>query len=507
LASEASATRRHGGHRPDLTTEPVGSTLIAFALPVLGSNMLQALNGSINTAWVSHILGEAALTAATNAGQIFFLLISVVFGLSITANIMVGQAFGARDEALARKVVGSCATFFIVASVTQAAVGVWLTPAIVDGMGTPLDARADAIIYLRVIFMAMPSMYFFNFVMVAQRGLGDSRTPFCFAVMQVGLDILLNPLLIIGVGPFPRLGIAGSAASTLISQSLTLAVMLAHLYQTRSILAIRRSHWRLLIPDLGIMRTLVFKGVPMGFQMIVVNLAGLTMMRLINGFGTMSAAAYGAAMQLWSYVQMPAIAIGCAVSAMAAQNVGAGRMDRVDRIAWVGALYSLLSTLGLILLAVVADRFVLLAFLPASSLALPIAEHINLVVIWAFAAIGVYEVYSGVVRATGAVWPPLFILIITVGFVRVPFAYALQPYWGADAVWISFPVGSLVTVILAIAYYRWGGWRQTRLLNVVPHREVADAGSSPPSALEDPNAQAQAEGRLACLKRSEDAAE
>ena len=495
-ASETTSSRPPGRRGPDLTAGPIGPTLIAFALPVLGSNILQTLNGSINTAWVSHILGEAALTATANSGQIFFLMIGVVFGISMAANIMVGQAMGARDEALAAKVVGSCTTFFIVASVALAVVGGLLTPAILDGMGTPPDARADAIIYLRVLFAAMPSIYFFNFVMMAQRGVGDSRTPFYFAVMQVALDVVFNPLLIIGVGPFPRLGIAGSAASTLISQSLTLLVMLAHLYRKRSILVVRPSQWRLLIPDLGIVRTLVFKGLPMGFQMIVISLAGLTMMRLVNGYGTTTAAAYGAAMQLWSYVQMPAMAVGAAVSSMAAQNVGAQRMDRVERVAWIGAFYALVATLAPIVAIILADPWVLQAFLPATSPALPVAEHINLLVIWAFAAFGVSYAFSGVVRATGAVWPPLLILVIALWFVRIPFAYALQPYWGANAVWVSFPAGSMVTLVLAMAYYQWGGWRRTRLLEVVPHGEVADGGFSPPSGLEETEVQAEAAENL-----------
>src|SRR6478609_5739425 len=94
---------RRGG--PDLTTGPIGKTLIAFSLPVLGSNILQSLNGSANAFWVSHVLGEAALTATANANQILFLMLGAVFGVSMAANIMIGQAVGARDAALAKKVV------------------------------------------------------------------------------------------------------------------------------------------------------------------------------------------------------------------------------------------------------------------------------------------------------------------------------------------------------------------------------------------------------------------
>lgn len=488
--------------RPDLTAGPIGPTLIAFALPVLGSNIVQTLNGSINTAWVSHILGETALAATANAGQIFFLMIGVVFGISMAANLMIGHAVGARDEAAARRAVGTCTTFFIVLALALAVIGGLLTPAILDALGTPAASRAGAIRYQRMLFAAMPSIYFFNFVMMAQRGVGDSRTPFYFALLQVALDIALNPLLIMGLGPFPRLGIAGSATATLISQSLTLAMMLAHLYRKRSILVIRPREWRLLIPDLGMVRTLVFKGLPMGFQMIVVSLAGLSLMRLVNRFGYETTAAYGAAMQLWNYIQMPSMALSGAVSAMAAQNVGARRMDRVERIAWIGAGFALALSLTPIVAVLASQHLVLHAFLPAGSPALPIAERINWLAIWAFIPFGVAFAFSGVVRATGAVWPPLLAIIVSLWLVRVPFAYLMEPRWGADSIWASFPIGSSVTLSIAMAYYRWGGWRRARLMKTTPRGETPDPGQARPIGVEETEAQDKVE---TALRRASDA--
>ncbi|HEX5262283.1 MAG TPA: MATE family efflux transporter, partial [Phenylobacterium sp.] len=158
---------RRGG--PDLTTGPIGKTLIMFSLPVLGSNILQSLNGSANAFWVSHVLGEAGLTATNNANQIFFMMLGAAFGVTMAANIMIGQAVGSRDEMLARKVVGTATAFFAVVSVLIGVAGGALTPHILDAMRTPEAARIDAIAYLRVIFAAMPFMFFFNFVMMAQR--------------------------------------------------------------------------------------------------------------------------------------------------------------------------------------------------------------------------------------------------------------------------------------------------------------------------------------------------
>jgi putative MATE family efflux protein len=343
-------------------------------------------------------------------------------------------------------------------------------------MGTPAEAAADAIAYLRVIFAAMPFMYFFSFVMMAQRGVGDSRTPFYFSLLAVALDITLNPLLIIGVGPFPKLGIAGSAASTLISQTSTLAVMIAYLYRQNSILMIRPKEWRLLIPDFAIIRSLVTKGLPMGFQMIVISLAAVTMLSFVNSYGVHTAAAYGAATQLWTYVQMPAMALGAAVSSMAAQNVGAGRMDRVEQVARTGALYAILFTGLPILVIYLVDPLVLQAFLPATSPSLPIAVHINSIVLWGFVPFGVAFIFSGIVRATGAVWPPLLAMIISLWGVRVPLATILTPHLGADAIWVSFPVGSATTCLLAGGYFLWGGWRKAKMLDVRPSADAPDTG-------------------------------
>jgi putative MATE family efflux protein len=470
---------RKGG--PDLTTGPIGKTLILFALPVLGSNILQSLNGSANAIWVSHVLGEAALTATSNANQIMFLMLGAVFGVSMASNILIGQAIGGGDTALAKRVVGTSTAFFIVLSLTVGLLGVTLTPHILDAMGTPIDARADAIAYLRVIFTAMPFMYFFSYVMMAQRGAGDSRTPFYFALVAVGMDVILNPLLIIGVGPFPKLGIAGSAASTLIAQTVTLVAMIVHLYRKRSILVLRPGEFHLLIPDFSIIRSLVLKGLPMGFQMMVISLAAVTMMGMVNGYGVHTSAAYGAASQLWTYVQMPAMALGAAVSSMAAQNVGAGRMDRVEQVARTGALYAILFTGLPVLVIYLADPWVLRAFLPGDSPSLPIAIHLNSIVLWGFIAFGVAFIFSGVVRATGAVWPPLLAMIISLWVVRVPLAKLLTPYLGADAIWISFPVGSLCTMLLAGGYYLWGGWRKARMLPTDrPSADAPDTGLGQP---------------------------
>ena len=454
--------------KAQLTTGPIGRTLLLFSLPVLGSNILQSLNASINSVWVGHFLGEAALTATSNANIILFFLLGVVFGISMANTIMIGQAVGARDLVEARRVVGTSTTFFILLSVLAAALGYAFTPDILAAMGTPADARALAISYLRIIFLALPFMYFYNFVMMTLRGAGDSRTPFYFMLLSVGLDVVLNPLLIFGIGPFPELGIAGSALSTLIAQLASLAAMLIVLYRRHHFLALRRHQLAYLRPDTAILRALVAKGLPMGLQMVVISSSAIVMMSLVNRYGSQTTAAYGVASQLWTYVQMPALAVGASVSSMVAQNVGAGLWSRVARITRVGLLFNLLMTGTLVALIYLFNRHSLGLFLPDDGTAIGIAQHINAIVLWSFILFGFTIVLFGTVRVTGAVMAPLVILFLSMWVVRLPFAWVLERTVGADAIWWSFPLGSVVSVTLAVAYYRFGNWRAAHILPVAP---------------------------------------
>jgi putative MATE family efflux protein len=458
--------KKPGAHRRphDLTGGPIARTLLLFALPVLGSNVLQSLNGSINAVWVGRFLGESALTATSNANLVLFLLLGTVFGIGMAATILVAQAVGARDMHEARRIVGTSAGFFFAVSAIFAICGWIWVDAILNLLGTPPDALPLAHAYLRIIFVAVPAMNLLTFVMTILRGAGDSRTPFFFMALAVVLDVVLNPLLIRGIGPFPELGIAGSATSTLVGQTISVIAIIALLYARGHPLRLAGPDLALLRPAPKLLRIVVLKGVPMGLQMIVISVAALVLMGLVNAYGSRVAAAYGIAAQLWTYIQMPALAIGAAVSSMAAQNVGARRWDRIGRITGAGVGFNLLLTGALVALLFLFDRPVLGLFLINDSAAIDIAVHINNVASWSFVLFGVTIVLFATVRATGAVMPPLIILIISVLLVRTTFAYALRGAFGQEALWWSFPVGSVLSLALAIAYYRFGNWRSLHML-------------------------------------------
>ena len=484
--SSSAAPRRagaHARHRRSLTEGPITPALLMFSLPVLGGNVLQTLNGTVNQFFVSHTpgLGVTAITALGNSNTLMFLLMGAVFGISMACNILIAQAVGAGDLPMAKRVMGTATTFFIAVSIALSLIGWRFAPAILNAMHTPEAAREEAITYLRIIFIAMPFIYFFMFMQMAQRGAGDSKTPFYFMVLAVVLEIGLNPCLIRGLGPFPKLGIAGSATATLVSQAISLTLLLSYLYIRRSILMLRPSEWHLLWPDMRILRSLLFKGTPMGVQMIVMSGASVVMLGFVNSYGALTAAAYAAASQVWTYVQMPGMALGASVSSMAAQNIGAGRWDRVNKIAMSGLVSGTIVTGSVAALIYAFGGLSLYFLLPQGSDAIPLAVHINHMVLWAFVLFNAAFALSGVVRATGAVIPPLIILTISMLVIRVPFAAIMTPRFGIEAIWWSFPLGTITSSALTALYFVFGGWRKARMMSPEAGGQAADAGQTTPA--------------------------
>ena len=463
--------------RRDLTTGPIGPTLMAFALPTLGSNVLQSLNGSINAIWVGRFLGEDALAATSNANIIMFLMFGAVFGFGMAATILIGQSWGRRDVEGARRAFGSAIGLVLAASVVAALVGWAATHDILILLATPPQALPLAEDYLRVIFLGLPASMMLVLVMMGLRGTGDAMTPLWFMILGVILDAGLNPLLILGVGPFPRMGIAGSAFATLISGTVSIVALVVWINLRDLPIRLRGAELAYLRPQRALVKTILAKGLPIGAQMLVISLAGLAMVGLVNREGVATTAAYGITLQLWGYIQMPALAIGAAVSAMAAQNIGADRWDRVGQVTRIGIVYNIALTGVLVVAVLWFDRTTLGLFLAPDSPAIPIGQRISMIASWSFILFGVTMVLFGTVRANGAVWGPLLILFVAMFPIRLGLSLWLRPALGADALWWSFPAGSLATLVGAALYYRYGPWRRGALRVPQPD-EAVPAGST-----------------------------
>lgn len=466
----------------DLVNGPIASSLLLFAIPTLASNVLQSLNGSINAIWVGRFLGAQALAATANANITMFLMFSIVFGFGMASTVVIAQAAGRGDMDAARRSFGSATGFCTILGIVVAAAGWAFSPAMLRLLGTPVEAFDMALVYLRVIFIAMPATLISVMMMMGLRGAGDARTPLIFMLVSVIIDLVLNPLFILGLGPIPAMGIGGSAAATAVAGIVSLLGLVVYVYVKDLPLRLRGRELGYLVPAPDQLRILLGKGLPMGLQMIVMSAVGLMIIGLVNREGFIVTAAYGAAQQIWTYLQMPAMAMGAAVSAMAAQNIGANRWDRIGRITAYGLGYLLLITGAMIGIILLFHAPLLSLFLGDNRAAIDAAWNMQLLATWSFLLFGSTMILFGVMRANGVVVRPLIILVITLFGVRLGFYYFAYPYLGADALWLSFPVSSGSSFLIAGITYLLGGWRKAKLLVPVHEeecRESVNAESEP----------------------------
>jgi putative MATE family efflux protein len=445
-----------------LTEGPIVPTLVAFSLPLLTTNFLHSLAGTWGAIWVSHVLGPDALTAVVNANVFMFMMMGAVMGVGTAAGIAVGQSIGADDVLAVKRIAGTSVSFVLIVSGVMALSGYVFSPALIDLMQLPAGARAPALEFLRVTCLSMPSIFTFLFLSMLMRGAGDAKTPFRFSLLWIGLGLCLSPLFLTGAFGFPRLGIAGVAFGNLLANAISLCCLVVFIYVRRLPLALRGEDLHHLRPDPSLLGVLVKNGLPMALETFIVQGAYFLLLSMVNGYGSATAAAYSGAAQLWGYVQMPAIALAASMSAMAAQNIGAGRWDRVEQIAFKGCLVSGAFTLAMTTLIYLLGDWPLMLFLPQGGEALETAHTINVIALWGWIVLSVTSGLSAIVRANAAMLAPTMIFAVTMWIFRVPFALALQPCLGASAIWWSFPVGSISSALLAFAYYRWGRWRQNR---------------------------------------------
>ncbi|MBT2186015.1 MATE family efflux transporter [Sphingobium nicotianae] len=458
----AAAPRQFRGGR-DLTTGPIFGTLVLFTLPTLISNILQSMNGSINSIWVSHFLGETALAGTANANIIMMLMFSLIFGFGMASNVVIGQSFGRGDLDTARRGFGSAIGFCLGLSILIAFAGYLWSDGILGTLSTPPEVFKLAKAYLHYTFFGLPGLMMFIVVMMGLRGGGDAMTPLWFMMLSVVLDVGLNPVFIGGFGPIHAMGIGGSAFASAIAGYVSLAAIVTYIYVRDLPLRLRGHEFAYLKPNWHLLRIIAGRGIPMGVQMVIMSLSTLVIIGFVNREGTITAAAYAASQQLWGYIQMPAMAVGGAVSSMAAQNIGANRWDRVERTTGMATLINVAMTGGLITLLLIFDRPILGLFLDRGGEAIEIGRHIIQIVSWSYLPFSIAMVMFGTMRANGIVLAPLIILTASLFFVRIGFYYVSYPLIGANGLWASFTVSTMVVLVLAWLYYRYGKWREVKI--------------------------------------------
>ncbi|MGI4777291.1 MAG: MATE family efflux transporter [Janthinobacterium lividum] len=453
------------GPRLPVADRPLWRTFLVFLAPMLLSNILQSLSGTLNNVYVGQMLGVGALAAVSSFFPVMFFFIAFTIGLGAGASVLIGQAWGARDTGKVKAVAGTTLTVGVVFGLLVAVFGGTFTTPLLSALGTPPDILADATRYARIMLIAMPGLFVFLLSTAMLRGIGDTVTPLFTLGISTCIGLLLTPALIRGWGGLPVLGVASGAAATVVSFVVATVWLAFRLRNRRSALAPDADFARSLRIDWRLLGKVLRVGVPTGVQMIVISLAEIALLSLVNGYGSDATAAYGAVNQVVAYVQFPAISIAITASILGAQAIGAGRIDQLGAIARTGLLMNIALTGTLVLLGYLFSRHVMGAFITSAPV-IDVAQKLLHIMLWSTVVFGMASVLSGIMRASGSVLVPTAISIACIVLIEVPVAWIMSRRIGIDGIWIAYPVTFVAMLALQTAYYRLV-WRTKPITRLV----------------------------------------
>ncbi|MGG0239132.1 MATE family efflux transporter [Bacillus rhizoplanae] len=439
-----------------------------FLIPLLLSNVLQSLGQLFGMVVVGRWLGINDLAAISAFFPLFFLLISFVIGIGSGSSILIGQAFGARNEDRLKAIVGTTLTFTFVLGAILAVVGSMFAMDIMRLVGTPENIINMSVHYARILFISMPILFLYFAYTTFMRGTGDSKTPFYFLIVSTGLNMALLPILIFGWLGLPKLGVYGAAYASVISTIVTFIALLVYLRKTKHPLQFDATVRKYLRMDWDLLKLLLRLGIPASINMILVSLSEIAVISFVNRFGSDATAAYGVVNQVASYVQMPAVSLGITVSIFAAQSIGANQFDRLQKVIRAGLVMNYVIGGILISFIYLFSKEILALFLTSQS-TIDIAHSLIMITLWSYLIFGHAQIIGATMRASGTVlWPTIF-AVISIWGVEVPVAYYLSYHTslGIKGIWIGYPAAFIVSLLLQYGYYRlsWKKKRITRLIS------------------------------------------
>ncbi len=307
-------------------------TFFVFLLPLIATNILQNLSGTINTIFVGQMMGVDAIAAVSVYFPILFLLLAFIIGVSTGTTVLVGQAWGAQDIEKVQSVVGSTLFMTIIGGVITAIIGAFFAHDILELLGTDPKVMHLALPYVRWMLAGSPLLFVYIIYTSILRGVGDSTTPLLALALTSVIGVIITPILLKGYFGFPALGIIAPAIASIISYIAILIFLAIYLNKKKHPLRPNRQLLQHIRHNPELSKIILRLGVPTGIQMITTSMAGLVIVGLVNRFGAHATAAYGAVNQVLNYIQFPALSISIAASIFAAQAIGAGKSDLLARV-------------------------------------------------------------------------------------------------------------------------------------------------------------------------------
>ncbi len=440
----------------DLTQGNEAKLIFNFALPMVFGNLLQQLYHVVDSIIVGNYLGKEALAAIGASFPIFYTLIAFVIGIGSGGTIVISQYFGAKNEDKVKKTIDTMFIFLFFASIVITLIGILFSEEIFTLLHVEKHVIPMATSYFNVYMLGMIAFFGFNGTSSVLRGLGDSMTPLWFLIISTLLNIGLDLLFIVVF----KWGVEGAAYATIIAQGcafLAGAIYLTHRHQLISFKPnTLKFNQELFLQSIKI-------GLPTGFQQTFVALGIMALIRIVNNFDTNVLAAFTIASRIDSLAAMPALNLASALSAFVGQNLGANKIDRIKR-GFRATLVMAWSISLTVMLAVFLFGEEIISAFNQDPEVLKHGSNYLVIVSSFYLVFSTMFITHGVLRGAGDTLIPMFITLISLWIVRIPFATYLSSKFGVNGIWWAIPIGWSMGLIGSYIYYKLGRWKKKSII-------------------------------------------
>ena len=443
----------------DMTVGSPWKGIIAFTLPMLIGNIAQQLYSTVDSIIVGRYVGDNALAAVGSALPILNMLLVLFIGVSVGANIMASQYYGARNREKLSGAIGTSITVTAISCVFLILVATPLIRPVLVLLNTPesiLDWCTD---YLTISLVGIAGMAYYNILSGIIRGMGDSFSTLIYLLVATVINTLLDIFFVAKL----NMGVSGVALATVIAQMVSSVLCLIKLSKMSEAFDFGLKYLK---PQASYVRTLIRLGLPSGATQAIMSSAMIIVQSLTNQFGELFIAANVVIMRVDGFAMMPNLSFGTAMSTYAGQNVGAGRYDRVTKGAKQGTIIAVLCSAVITLAILLFGKNLMGVFTETTQLVERSYELMKILAI-GYIAMAVTQSLSGVMRGAGDTMTPMWISLITTVFIRVPLAYGISyltrspqlPVGRSECIQISLVTSWVLGALITTLFYGKGKWK------------------------------------------------
>ncbi len=440
----------------NMITDHPGKALFFFALPMILGNLFQQFYTTVDSIIVGQFVGEDALAAVGASHSLTTVFIMIAIGGGIGASVITSQYLGAGLYHRMKTSIYTALISFLTFSITLGLIGLFANRAILTALNTPQNILDDAVLYLRIYFVGLPFLFMYNILSSIFNALGNSKTPLKLLIFSSLLNIVLD---LVAVKIF-RLGVAGVAIATVVAQGLSAVISFCLLMKH-----LKEYHEAVQKFDFSMLGNMIKVALPSMLQQSIVSIGMLLVQSVVNGFGSSVLAGYTAGTRIESICIVPMIATGNAVSTFTAQNLGAGKPQRVREGYKAGVKLVAVFSVAICLILTLFHEPIISAFLESGSdesAFMTGSSYLSFIAFF-FVFIGLKATTDGVLRGSGDVVVFTAANLINLS-IRVAFSFAFAGIIGVEAVWYAVPIGWATNYIISFFRYLSGKWSKKKLI-------------------------------------------